>query len=248
MDWSNETYVRLYTRDTATWLKIRWQGQCLFMQLLRKVDRSGRLDGITDTIDDLSLITGLPDDVVETGLEKLQKFGVVEINDEILVIPNYIEAQTASKSDKQRQRESRENRRNMAVNGKDKPTKNTKKVSYSEEVEIIWAQTPRMGRQRSSKKNLQNAWDATNPKPEIEKILSSLEDYKKTHDWKKNNGEYVGGIHIWVKDRKWEVDIDLSQPPQSNLSGFNGERLTAAEQMQRRNRETLDRLERGEIK
>jgi len=121
MDWSNETYVRLYVRDTTTWLKLKWEGQCLLMQLLRKVDRSGRQDGIVDPVEDLSLVTGLPEDVVDRGLQKLLKHEVVEINEEILVFPNYVEAQTATKSDKQRQKESREKRRLEALNNSTPP-------------------------------------------------------------------------------------------------------------------------------
>ena len=115
MDWSNESYIRVYTRDTKSWLKLRWEGQCLFMMLLRKVDRAGILDDIDDPEDDLSLITGFPIEHVKTGLSRLIKLGVVRINtDNTLLIPNYIEAQEASKSDKQRQRDSRKNRRDQA--------------------------------------------------------------------------------------------------------------------------------------
>jgi hypothetical protein len=81
------------------------------------VDRSGVLDSITDPVDDLSLVTGLPEDVVEAGLGRLLKSEVIQIEGDTLLIPNFIEAQEASKSDKQRQRESRERRRAKAKRG-----------------------------------------------------------------------------------------------------------------------------------
>jgi hypothetical protein len=115
MDWSNEPYVRVYTRDTKTWLKLRWEGQTLLMMLFRKVDRAGVLDDIDDPVDDLTLMTGLPVEVVEVGLRRLLEMEVVAINDGQLVIPNYIEAQESSKTDRQRQRECRERRRARAL-------------------------------------------------------------------------------------------------------------------------------------
>jgi len=114
MDWSNERYVRLFTRDTRTWLKLRWEGQALFVLLLRKVDRAGVLDNIEEPADDLSLITGLPVEHAETGLDRLMALGVVEFNGTTLVIPNFLEAQETPMSDAQRQRRSRELRRDRS--------------------------------------------------------------------------------------------------------------------------------------
>lgn len=115
MDWSNERYVRLYVRDTKTWKKARWEGQCLFMMLLRIVDRAGILDDIEDPIEDLALMTGLPEEHVRAGYVHLEKSGAVELRGSYLILPNFIDAQEASKTDAQRQRESREGRRAKAL-------------------------------------------------------------------------------------------------------------------------------------
>src|SRR5690606_20020069 len=64
-----------------------------------------------DPVPDVALMTGLPEEVVSVGLPKLLKSGTLEINGTALVAPKYIEAQTAAKSDAQRQRERREKRR-----------------------------------------------------------------------------------------------------------------------------------------
>jgi hypothetical protein len=111
VDWSNEQYVRLYIRDTKTWLKLRWEGQSLFMMLLRKVDRAGVLDDIDDPVGDLALITGLPEEHVEVGFERLKKLGSIEMKGKALVIPNFIEANETPKSDRLRQLEYRQRRR-----------------------------------------------------------------------------------------------------------------------------------------
>ena len=44
MDWSNERYVRVYTRDTTTWKILSWEARALLQFLIRKVDRSGVVD------------------------------------------------------------------------------------------------------------------------------------------------------------------------------------------------------------
>lgn len=152
MDWSNETYVRLYVRDTTNWLKLRWQGQTLLMFLLRKLDRSGRLDGINDLVDDLSLVTGLPEEIVEEGIKRLLKMETVQINDNVLVMPNYIEAQEATKTDKQRKKESRQRRRERAM-GIEKPKKKTPPKNKQDECpfgeNVLVAPDDFTGRQRA---------------------------------------------------------------------------------------------------
>jgi hypothetical protein len=112
MDWSNERYVRLYTRDTTTWRRLGWDGQCMLMQLLRRADRAGVID-----IEDMQpaeaaeLHTSAPPDAAFRGVAKLLELGVMVHDGTRLVFPSYIEANETPQSDSQRQRESRERRR-----------------------------------------------------------------------------------------------------------------------------------------
>lgn len=146
MDWSNERYIRVYTRDTKSWLKSGWEGQTLLMHLFRKVDRAGCLDGIDDPVEDLTLITGLPREVVGIGLERLLDQKTIKIVDESLVIPNFIEAQEASVSDRERQRKSRETRRAKALLGevlskeKQKPAPINNKSPRASSPDLIHAE------------------------------------------------------------------------------------------------------------
>lgn len=111
MDWSNERYVRLYTRDSKTWLLLSWEGQAVLSMFLRKCDRCGIMSGAVDAVD-LAVIfaNGIPVEVVETGLARLLKHGVIESGKEGFFMPKFLEAQETSSSDAQRQRESREKR------------------------------------------------------------------------------------------------------------------------------------------
>lgn len=111
MDWSNESYVRLYVRNTTTWRRLGFEGQTMLMHMLRVVDRAGVLD-----IEDMSpaeaaaLHTGAPAEFAAVGIAKLLELKSVVHDGTRLVFPNFIEAQEATKSDRQRQRESREKR------------------------------------------------------------------------------------------------------------------------------------------
>jgi hypothetical protein len=111
MDWSDEPYVRLYTRDTTNWRRFGWEGQAVLSLLLRKVDRAGVLDlGDLAPWEAVALATGMPEEVVQTGVARLLKLGTLTVRGEQLVIPNHLAAQTSTKSDKLRQKETRERR------------------------------------------------------------------------------------------------------------------------------------------
>ncbi len=114
MNFEDEHYVRAYTRDTKTWLRWGWEGQCVFLLVLRKLDKAGVLDDIDDPVEDIALLTGLPGEVVEIGLPKVLKSGALELVGSVLICPRYIEGQTARKSDAARAKESRQRRSNAA--------------------------------------------------------------------------------------------------------------------------------------
>lgn len=116
MDFSNEHYVRLYTRDTTTWLRLGWDAQCVFGQVLRKMDMAGVMD--IDGLEPWEAVVvhcRAPEDVARRGMARCLELGVLEHNGSYLVAPKYIEANTASKSDKQRQKEHRNLRRAKAM-------------------------------------------------------------------------------------------------------------------------------------
>jgi hypothetical protein len=111
VDWANESYVRLYVRDTKTWMLLGWEGQCLLPLILRKLDRSGVLADVFGA-EDLSvmLANGMPMESIEKGLSRLVTKEVVTFCDIGLLMTNYLVAQETPKTDKQRQKESRERR------------------------------------------------------------------------------------------------------------------------------------------
>lgn len=114
MDWSNERYVRLYTRDTADMVAVGWEGRTVLYELLRKVDRSGVLDhgGEVELVPE---ILRLPQDLFLTGFARLVKRGVILVTETALVLRNFIDAQESEQTDRQRQAESRARRRDKAM-------------------------------------------------------------------------------------------------------------------------------------
>jgi hypothetical protein len=113
MNFEDESYIRLYTRDTPTWLRLGFEGQAVLGLLLRKVDRAGVLDGVDDPVADVALVLGAPLPFVETAMARLLLLGTVAHRGGRLVLPRFVEAQSATKSDKTRARDSRARRRDF---------------------------------------------------------------------------------------------------------------------------------------
>lgn len=84
-----------------------------------------------------------------------------------------------------------------------------KEKSIEEDFELLWSITPRMGRARSGKEKVLKAFhNLKAPKPSIEQLVSAMELWVQSPDWIKENGQFVPGLHVWLKDRKFEIDID----------------------------------------
>lgn len=110
MRWSDERYVRAYVRDTTEWCLLSWQARALFLELLRKVDLSGFIAVGKAGVRGLALVVRMPADVVELALrgeDGLLADGCLVEVDGGLMMPNYVEAQSARSSDKQRKQEQR---------------------------------------------------------------------------------------------------------------------------------------------
>lgn len=113
MIWEDERYVRLYTRDTVDWLGLSFLAQGLFCLLLRKVNRAGLLPLGKHGKKAVVVAIGHPGDWprLEGALEELLADGSVQIQGDVLVIPNFVAAQEAKMSGAARTREWRERQR-----------------------------------------------------------------------------------------------------------------------------------------
>ena len=118
MDWSNERYVRLYTRNTDDWMVWPWQARALFPLLMRAADRAGHIDTSRGFIGIAALVM-LPLEVVEVGMQALlEGHGApVAVVDRGYLIRNFLDAQEANQTDQQRARESRARKRDRLRHG-----------------------------------------------------------------------------------------------------------------------------------
>ena len=114
MNFGDERYVRVYTRDTAGWLMMPWQARAVFPLLLRKADRAGIIDLDGEGVEALAVLIGLPLDVTEVGVQALAKRGSVLLSEHRLLIPKFIEAQETPSSDRLRKEEQRARQRDIA--------------------------------------------------------------------------------------------------------------------------------------
>jgi hypothetical protein len=120
LNFEDERYVRVYTRDTSTWQFLRWEGQAVFTLLLRKVDRVGVFDLCgADPVEAVAAMLNMPEEVARAGVERLLKYGVLERGPDCLVVAKFIEAQESSMSPTARQKESRLRRRDQIRAGLD---------------------------------------------------------------------------------------------------------------------------------
>jgi hypothetical protein len=146
VDWSNERYVRIYTRDTKTWKLLGWEGQAVLCLLARRFDRSGLLDDVRSGEDVALMIGGgFPEEIASIGLDKILKHDVMVLTAGGLLWPNFMEAQESSKSNTQRQREFRDKRRAEAK---------LKVLSVNESK-------PRAKPKRKAKMSLPDGWEPT---------------------------------------------------------------------------------------
>lgn len=115
MDFANERWVKLYTRDTASWVALSWPARNLLMQLLRKVDRAGAIDLGRVGVRALAGLLNAADHraEVEASLRELLDDGAVILSDggARLVIPNFIEAQETRMSASARAKLSRDKKK-----------------------------------------------------------------------------------------------------------------------------------------
>lgn len=115
MNWADEHYVKLFTRDTVTWRSWPWQARALFPLLMRAVDGAGMLNvGSRELGRSVALMVDLPADVALPGVEALLADGTLELVNGNLIIGKFLEAQESRKTNAQSKVEQREKAKAVA--------------------------------------------------------------------------------------------------------------------------------------
>jgi len=119
LDFSNESYVRLYLRNTITWEELGWEGRCVFPLALREADRAGIINiGKKSPAEALTLLLRGPAEFIAVAVERMLDLEVMKHVGTELIFPRYIEANETGRSDVVRQRESRLKRRDKVISKK----------------------------------------------------------------------------------------------------------------------------------
>ena len=129
MNFQDERWVRLFTRNTPSWVSMKWESRAVLPLLMRELDRSGCIDLGADGMDGLALLVMLPVTVVRDGVTDLVRRQTVVANGTKLVMPNFLEAQEIPKSDKDRAKAYREKKRSEALDNKvEEPKPETSRI------------------------------------------------------------------------------------------------------------------------
>lgn len=107
MNWSEERFVKSYTRDTPEWIALPWQSRVTFQEMIRKVDRSGFLKVGRAGMRGIAASFRFPIEIVEEGIAGLLEDGTVVKTEDGYIIPNFVSAQESRSSDRYKKSESR---------------------------------------------------------------------------------------------------------------------------------------------
>jgi len=100
VNWAEEKFVKVFTRDTPTWRSWPWQARALAPLLMRVLEHDGSLSvGRLDLTRAVALTVCLPEDVVAPGLAGMLEDGTLELRADRLWWPKFEEAQESRKSD-----------------------------------------------------------------------------------------------------------------------------------------------------
>jgi hypothetical protein len=77
-------------------------------------------------------------------------------------------------------------------------------------LDLLWDAALPKSRERSTRQQCRVEWHrlTVGVRPKIEDAVAALKAWNKSEQWSKNGGEFAPGLHIFIKNRKWE---DLPQ-------------------------------------
>ncbi len=92
----------------------------------------------------------------------------------------------------------------------------------------FWAEYPK----KKSKQDARVAWKKIGPELK-EVILEAVRKHKQTHDWVKENGQFVPNAATWLNGRRWEdeildTDLEVNHGNQRKADGTTGDEIPYA--------------------
>lgn len=95
MNFEDDRFVRLFTRNTPTWCSWKWPARAVWPSLMRALDRSGKLEWAPGSAPEsaVAAVIMFPANVVAVGLSELVRTKTVVLGDGWLEAPNFVLAQ-----------------------------------------------------------------------------------------------------------------------------------------------------------
>jgi hypothetical protein len=124
MNWDDEEYVKLYKNSSQDFLALSWQARGLFDELMKVVDRAGILHVGKQGLKGIAIAVRAAWAEIERYVHELLDDGCLRFvpADGLVLIPNFLEAQSARQSDRARARKARQLAR--ATAGVTRPSRN----------------------------------------------------------------------------------------------------------------------------
>lgn len=161
-------------------------------------------DKIAYTESMLATIFRRKETTVRLALETFANFGMVEIIDNVITIPNWGKHQSVDKIEARSEymrnymKEYREKQKQIATKSE------SKKEDLSEEFEQFWSAYPK----KKNKETARKAFEKAIKKTDLQTILDAIENQKNTTSWMDHGGQYVPYPATWLNAGAWEDEID----------------------------------------
>ncbi len=115
MNWPDERYVKFYVRDTYTWRSWPWEARALLGPLMKAMNGAGIIEiGNASPAEAIGVMVLLPTKVVEVGMAAMIGTGTLERIPRGFLMPNFLEAQEARKTEAAKKMDQRDRARDIA--------------------------------------------------------------------------------------------------------------------------------------
>jgi hypothetical protein len=188
-----------------------FQALCQIMATLPKETReSGKLtnsDGTGMEVADLWEMTRIQVADLEQGLELLEKVGwLALINQQSasdVPPPCHLPATSVPENSGFVKGEGEGEGEGEGVSDSPPPVASDETREF---LTTLWGLSPTISRPRTSKKDVSAEWKRipAKDKPEKEAVIKAYRAWLKCEAWTKDGGQFVCGLHLWIKKRQWE--------------------------------------------
>ena len=113
--------------------------------------------------------------------------------------------------------EKRRDREESILNNNTPPTEGNADQKL---LKAVWEIYPQVGRGRSSKKQVATEWKKIKKtdRPTQEAIVESLKGWIACHEWQRDNGQGIQGVHLWIKNERWDNTPTQYTAPSRDLT------------------------------